>query len=662
MYLLNQFPSEAVGKKYGFMPDARWLEKVRLGSVRLAQGCSASFVSPNGLIMTNHHCASTCIAELSSKDTDYLAQGYYARIEGEEKRCPNLEANQLVEITDVSARVQTAVKGKPDKQAAEARKAEIAAIEKACATSDTLRCDVVTLYAGARFHLYKYRRYQDVRLVFAPELGIAFFGGDPDNFMFPRYNLDVTFLRAYADGKPLRTGNYFAWSEQGSKPGELTFVSGHPGGTDRQLPIAALERIRDITRPHTLLYLAEWRGMLRQFMTKGPEQARIGQDDVFSVENSLKAIRGEQGALRDAAFFSEMQAKEADLRKRIAAHPALAKELAGVWKEAAAVQAKYRELWFPHQYLENVYGFRSKMYQHALSLLRIAEESAKPNEKRLEEYAQARLPEVRQELTSEAPIYPELEIENFTFSLTKLQETLGPDDARVKAILGRKSPREVATAAVKGSRMHEAAFRKRLLEGGTAALNSTDDAMLALARVADPLAREIRERFKNEIEAPTVRLGEKIGKARFAAFGTSVYPDATFTLRLSFGQVKGWKEAGREVAPYTIVGGVYERQTGSDPFILPDTWLKNKDRIDQQTPFNFVTTNDIIGGNSGSPVLNQQGQVVGLIFDGNIHSLGGRYGFDEAMNRAVAVDSRVILEALDKIYGATRVTSEIRAR
>ncbi len=660
MWTFNNFPAAAVGKKYGFTPGRQWLDRVRLSSVRLAEGCSSSFVSPNGLLMTNHHCAATCIAQLSTAEKDYMKLGFAAKAEAEEIRCPRQEANVLIEISDVTAQMEKAVSGLRDKEALEARKAETARLEKACATSDAFRCEVVSLYGGGVYNLYKYQRYQDVRLVFAPEFAIAFFGGDPDNFMFPRYNLDTAFLRVYENGRPLRTPHHFKWSKAGAKEGELTFVSGHPGGTNRQHTIAMLETERDFTNLHRLTYLSEYRGMLAQFQTKGPEQERIAQDDLNGVENSLKVYKGRQRALMEKSFFAQKVAAERDFRKKVEADAKLRAEYGRAWADIAKVQTKLRELYYPYLYLERGYGLRSQLYAHAIRLLRMAEEFGKPNEKRLEEYADARMPSLRQATLSPAPIYPELEIEQLAFSLTKLREILGPDDATVRALFGKRGPREIATEAVKNTKLGDVAVRKALMEGGKGAVSASQDSMIALARLVDPYARAARKRIEDEVESVLTAGMEKLARARFAVYGTSLYPDATFTLRLSFGSVRGWMENGKAVPPFTIFGGVYERNTGSFPFALPPSWLDAKPKLNMQTRFNFVTDNDIIGGNSGSPVINKEGEVVGLIFDGNIHSLGGNYGFDDSMNRAVAVHSDGIREALRKVYGAERVLRELQ--
>lgn len=660
MWLLNDFPSERLEREHGFKPTKEWLDHVRLGSVRLARGCSGSFVSPGGLVLTNHHCAHSCIEQVSTAKKDYDKDGYLAVAEKDELKCPNTEINQLVAITDVTQRVNAATKGLADKDYNTALKGEMSKIEKECATGDEVRCDVVSLYHGGQYHLYKYRRYQDVRLVFAPEFAIAFFGGDPDNFMFPRYDLDVSFLRVYDNGKPASTPDYFGWSTTGPKEGDLSFVSGHPGSTSRTLTMAELEYMRDFHIPARLLRLTEIRGALTEFQKRGAEQKRMSTSTLFYVENGIKALKGRREALLDPTVMNAKLAEEKALRERVQADPEL-QPASTAWDTIAAAQRKLVELRKPYLYLEGGYGFWSELFGVARSIVRATEELTKPNEQRLREYVDSQLPATKQQMFSPAPIHQEFEIVTLALSLSQLREELGADHPVVRKVLGKLSPLELATKVVKGSKLADVKVRKQLFEGGKTAVEASNDPMIVLARSIEAEAREVRARYEEQVEAPVRKSSEQLAKARFKVYGTSAYPDATFTLRLSWGQVKGWSEPGREVRPFTEFGGAFERHTGQHPFALPKSWLDSKDKLALQTHINFVTTNDIIGGNSGSPVLDKDARVVGLIFDGNIHSLGGDYGFDPVKNRAVAVDSAGILHALDKIYGATRVRDELSA-
>jgi hypothetical protein len=662
MWTFNDFPVAKVEARYGFRADGRWLDDVRLSSARLAQGCSGSFVSASGLVLTNHHCARRCIQELSRPQRDLVSAGFYARAPADEARCPDLEVNQLVGIADVTQRMRQATNGLEGQRYNEAQRAAIARIEKECQSSAALRCEVVTLYRGGRYDLYTYRRFQDVRLVFAPELAIAFFGGDPDNFEFPRYDLDVSFLRVYEDGKPAKMEHYFRWSPAGAREGDLTFVSGNPGGTSRQLTVAQLAYLRDVQLPETIFRLSELRGQLTEYRRRGPEEARHASADLFYVENSLKALKGRLEALHDPTFFAAKVAAEKDLVAELAKDPQRAARSVPAFDAIARAEGDLKKLRKPLNFIERRQGFSGDLYGFARTLVRAAEERPKPNETRLKEFRDSALPAVTQKLFSNAPVFAEFETFQLTFSLTKLREALGVDDPFVKKVLGKASPEEVAARLVAGTKLADVAYRNRLWEGGKAAVDAAarEDAMIALARLVDPDARAVRTRYEDAIEAVVKRGEEAIARARFEVQGTSTYPDATFTPRLSYGSVQGWEHDGKTVKPFTTFGGAFERDTGRDPFALPKSWLDAKPRLDLATPFDLVTTNDIIGGNSGSPLVDREARIVGLVFDGNIDSLGGDYGFDPAVNRAISVDSAGILEALAKVYGADRLVQELR--
>jgi hypothetical protein len=658
MWTFDAFPSDKVERAYGFAPTPAWLDHVRLASARIALGCSASFVSGQGLVMTNHHCVHGCVEQLSSAGEDLVKAGFLARAAAEERRCPDMEVNQLVAISDVTARVRAATRGREGEAYQRALRGETARIERECQTSEARRCDVVALYEGGLHHLYTYRRFQDVRLVFAPELGIAFFGGDPDNFLFPRYDLDVAFLRVYEGGEPAPMKSWFRWSARGAEPGELTFVSGHPGGTDRALTAAQLRYQRDVALPDRLLQLAELRGLLTGFQLLGEEQRRISTEHLFSVENSYKALRGQLEALQDPEFFRAKVAAEEALVAQLATDPERGPRVLPAFAAIEAAQARLRDVRKELRALEH--GLGGDLVSHARLLLRAAEERTKPDAERLGEYRDANLPSLARRVTSDAPIHPELERLLLGHGLAKVREALGPDHPAVRRLLGKESPEEVAARVVAGTRLGDVAVRRALWEGGRAAVDASQDPLLALARAIDADARAVRKTFEDEIDSVVKRSHEVIAEARFAVQGRTTYPDATFTLRLSYGQVKGWKEGTREIPPFTTLAGAFERHTGRDPFALPPSWLEAKPRLDLATPFDLVTTNDVVGGNSGSPVVNRHAEIVGLVFDGNIHSLGGEYGFDPAVNRAVAVHSAAILEALAKVYRATRLVEELR--
>ena len=684
MWTYNNFPSAAVNQKYGFSPSQEWLDNIRLSSLRIAGGCSASFVGANGLVMTNHHCARPCIDDLSGiHKRNYSAQGFYAPTQAKEARCPNFELNQLVEITDVTAKVAEGTKGVPQDKYLDAQRGVLNAIEKACATSDDVRCEVVELYRGGEYNLYKYRRLQDVRLVMAPEEAIAFFGGDPDNFNFPRWDLDVTFLRVYGkDGKPLRTDHFLRWSTAPLKEGDLTFISGHPGKTDRSLTISEIQNDLDVSLPRNLIRLSEMRGLLGEFRKRNAASQQAANDPFFSVENSFKALSGQRAALLSPEFMGTLKKNEKDLRDKIRADPKLEAEYGKIWDNIAEgqrtrIQPKILEF----AALER--GIVSNLFDIARKLVRRADEMEKPNGERLTEYSDSRLPQLKARILSAAPISDDLEIANLSISLERMREDLGTEHPVVKKLFAGKSAPAIATALVKRSRLKDlkvdrngqpvGGYRKELFDGGKAAIDASKDPMIEFARSFDAEARAARKPFDVSYREPIVpglyyqvvdseskKQHELLAKARFAMYGRNTYPDATFTLRLSYGAIKGFPHYGKTVPPFTDMGGAYTHATGSPPFELPKSWLAAEKKVNKSTQFNFATTNDIIGGNSGSPVVNKDGAVIGLVFDGNIYSLGGNFGFDETQNRAISVTTSSISEALEKIYGASRLVTELQ--
>jgi hypothetical protein len=660
MWTFNNFPADRVAKAYGFRPDQAWLDRVRLASVRLAEGCSAAFVSPRGLVQTNHHCAGECIEQLSTAGHNLIAEGFYATTQADERKCPTVEANQLIEITPVTERIKRATDRKDGAAFAAALRAESAAIAAECSRNDdNLRCDVVTLYGGGVYDLYKYRRYQDVRLVFAPEVAIAFFGGDPDNFEFPRYDFDVSYLRVYVDGHPLDTAaNYLRYATADAHAGDLVFTSGNPGSTQRLHTVAQLEYERAVSLPRSIAWNAELRGQLTQFAARSPEHARIARTLLYGVENGLKSDKGALAALMESPIIAGQAAAERALRARVAADPAL-REYADGWDGIAATLARYRGADDRHYLVASMQAFDSDLFKYARILVRHAAEKTRPDAERLPDYTDANFPELRQDLLSQAPVYRDLEKLRLTFSLTKLRELLGPDDAFVKKVLGTRSPAQLAAELIDRTRLDDLALRKRLLDAELATLEASDDVMIRFALAIDPDLRAVRKEVDDARTPALTRHGAQIAHARFAIEGTSTYPDATFTLRLSYGTIAGYEVGGRRIDPITRVRGLYARATPAEPFRLPPRWLAARAALDPDTPFNLATTNDIVGGNSGSPVINRDAEVVGLAFDGNIESLGGDYGYDAAVNRTVAVSVAILREGLAKVYHADRLVAEL---
>lgn len=656
MWPLNRFPSAALKQRYGFAPTPQWLEQIQLGSVRFAGGCSGSFVSPSGLVMTNYHCVVECVSALSDEKRNLQQSGFYATTAADERRCPGMELNQLTAMTDVTERVGAATKGTEGERFRAARTAVFATIERECATSDDLRCEVVTLYRGGKYDLYTYRRFQDVRLVFAPEFDTGFFGGDPDNFMFPRYNLDLSFVRAYDGGSPLKPTQWLRWSPNGAAAGDLVFVTGHPGTTSRLYTVAQLEFERDVRLPTHLMFYSELRGLLTEFRRRGAEEARVADAELVFVENSLKVLRGEFSALADRSLLERKRTDEAALRRELAGSR-FQQRFGGAWNAVAAAAERRRTVWPRFAAFSRLTG--SELYAQAQTLVRLSAEQAKPNEQRLREFSEAALPAVRQRIEASRPYSNELETVVLAHILTHIREQLGLDDPATKALLGNRSPDEVAASAISETKLRDASARVALMKGGASAIADSTDPLIVLARAVDPYAREARRVLEDEIDSVVDRNAELIAQALFALRGDRVYPDATFTLRVTYGTVKGWTEGGREVTPFTTLQGLYNRHTGSPPFRLPARWLERKAHVSLDTPFNLITDTDIIGGNSGSPMIDREGRIVGLIFDGNIHSIGGEFWFDASKNRAIAVDSRGIREALRSVYQADRVLAEI---
>src|SRR5216683_142143 len=654
MWTFDNFPAAKMRAKYGWAPDAAWLEHARLGSIRLTLGCSASLVSTDGLVMTNHHCVRDCVSELADAQHDYVANGFYAATAAEEKKCPAMEANQLVKITDVTGQIEAATAGKSDRAFHEAERAAKAQIKSACGTAADVRCEVVTLYQGGVYDLYKYKRYQDVRVVFAPEESAAFFGGDPDNFTFPRYDLDAAFVRIYDNGAPLHTDTFLRFSAMGVKQGDIAFTSGNPGSTERDDTLAELQFQRDVAQPYILNVFSELRGVLSEFATKGPEQARTSKTLLFDIENSLKAYKGRQLALVEGPLIADKARAEQEFRRRVAADPNLAGTYGGAWDAVAAAVAHERNIFVRNSLLERMPQRMSELLHHAVALNRYAAETGKPDGQRLEEFADANFPALRQQIVSPAPIHADLEKTVLAWWLTKVREYLGTSDPDVRALLGKNSPEEIADALVTGTKLSEAPLRAKLLEGGANAIKAYHDSLIDFARTLDVPARTVRAASENNVKAVITKNAALIAKARFALEGKGTYPDATFTLRLSYGAVAGYEENGRTVTPTTNFAGAYAHATGRDPFKLPDSWVKAQKAVDPNAQLNFVSTNDIIGGNSGSPVIGRNGEAIGLIFDGNIQSLGGDFGYDGSQNRAIAVDVTGITEALKSIYHADR--------
>jgi Peptidase S46 len=659
MWPYNRLPLDHLKQKYDFTPDAAFLQRLQEASVRLNNGGSGTFVSPNGLVMTNHHVASDCIKQLSSEKKDYIQDGFFAARRSAELKCPDLELNVLMAIETVTEQVNRSVTPQmSDADRLEAQRSATARIEKDCQDSTLMRCDVVNLYNGGIFDLYKYARYTDVRLVFAPEFQAAFFGGNTDNFTYPRYCLDVSFLRVYKNDKPVESPAFLPLSTAGASEDDFVLVSGHPGHTNRLLTLAQLRFERD----RRISFLLDWlNGMaqaLRAYGRGGGEAGRLSRDELLRIDNSIKAYTGMLGGLRNDALLDQKKEQEDKLRAAVDNNPEWKRQFAGAWEKIAAAQEVKNLIYEEYRLIDSL-GFYSRYFTFAKHLYELSVELKKPDGERFPEYHDAALESLYQQLYSPAPVYPSVELVKLARSLRILRDRLGPDHPVVKAALKGQNPDRAADRLINGSKLADPEFRKTLGADQSKLAATSNDPMIELMRAIDEPWRALRKRYEDEVEAVENAQGALVSRARFAVRGTDVYPDATFTLRLAFGQVKGYREAGRWITPFTNYKGLFEKATGEDPYVLPEAFVKAKKRIQLDTPYDMVSTNDITGGNSGSPLISRQGQVVGLIFDGNIQSLSNDFLYSEEQARAVSVDARGIYEALRDIYRATALVSEL---
>jgi len=650
-------PSKALQSGFGFTPSVEWLDALRLSAVRLGGG-SGSFVSADGLVLTNHHVAMGCLQALSTEANDVVRNGFHARTRAEERTCPGMELRRLEATDDVTERVRARVKSKDDAQATMERNVAIAEVENACREKTGLRCEVVTLYRGAAYHLYRYKVWNDVRVVFAPEQRLGFFGGDPDNFVFPRFDLDFSLMRVYEKGEAIKPVHFLKWAKTGLKDGDLVFAAGHPGSTDRLLTVAQLVYDRDILYPLMLASADRGRKVLQEYSARSTESARRAADNLFGTENWLKAMTGEYRALRAPELMAAKADGEARLRKSFVPtvgypDPWAMIELA-TGKQARDIQRR----WVVG------YGYRT-LFGVGGEIVELANEATLPEADRLPEYRASKVPRILHRLLADDPYYKDLEIARVAGFWQEAIDLLGKDDPFVVRVLGNKTPLASAQEVVEGSQLDQIAERKKLIDGGMAAIAASTDPLIVLARDVYPMRRHLEKAHEIEVETPTLKAGDELEKIRFRLYGTDTYPDATFSLRLSYGKVSGYDADGVLVPFQTNYAGLYARSFsfgGKPPFDLPTRWLEKQRDLDLATPLNFVSTLDIIGGNSGSPVVNRNGELVGLIFDGNLEGLGGRYAYTDRKARAIAVDGRAIIEALTKVYGAGPLAAELSGR
>ncbi len=655
MWLFNDLPVELLKERYGFEPSPEWAEHLMKSSVRFNVGGSASFISSTGLVLTNHHVGSDTLFKLSTPERNIMEVGFLAKTPDQELKAPDLELNQLVNIKDVTDVVKASVTdGMSTEQAVAARRAVIAKIEKGALDESGLKSTVTTLYGGGRYHLYQYKKYTDVRLVWAPETAIAFFGGDADNFEYPRYCLDATIFRVYEDGKPAKIEHFLKWSANGPEENEVAFVSGNPGRTSRIFTMDALKYQRDLNLPYIMANLRRQEILLQQYALRGKENARRARDELFGVQNSRKARLGMLAGLQDPQVLADKAAAEAKLREIIAADPKL-KALGSAWDTIAETTKKRASL------LGKSVAINSQLYNIALELVQMAEEDQKPSGERLPEFSDAGRESLLQQLYSEAPIYSDLDQTLLGDSIAKTLEQRGFDDPVCQKILAGKSPADRAAELISGTELLSVEARRKIAAGGIQAINDSKDPMIMLAKIVNPPIRRIRS-ITDQLDEQDKQAYALIAEAKFATQGTSAYPDATFTLRLAFGPVKGYEQDGQQIPAWTNVGGAFEHEKqheGQTDYKLPESWKKAESKLSKTTPFNFVSTADIIGGNSGSPVVNKAGELVGLIFDGNVQSLSGNYVYTDKQSRSVSVHSSAIREALQVVYGADNIVKEL---
>ena len=661
LWTYDAFPAAAVRRSLGVSLDRPWLDRLRAGSVRLTTGCSGALVSPAGLVATNQHCVLNCVQTLSDPLHDHMRDGFGILSAEPPRPCPGVQAEILAAIVDITEPVFRVSQGRFGDDFVRARETLLAKAERTVCRGDRrYRCQVISFFGGGQFKVYKYRRYDDVRLVFAPEFPVAFFGGDAENFTFPRYDLDVAMLRLYEHGAPARTQGALNWSARAPTAGEATFVSGSPGATERALTAAQLETLRDLTTPDLEAQDALLADRLDAFGRAAADHERRVGDRLFEVRNALKVLRGQADALADPAFMAARRADDAALEAGLAGQPRLAAAVGDPWAEIAALQKTFAARYPSWRRLESGAGAGSRLFWYARTLTRAADERIKPPAERLPEYADARLALLTKTLLDDQPIDPEVERIDLQTWLEEVCATFGPGDPAAATVMDGETPAVLAQRLVSGSRLADPAYRAALWRDGRVAIQASADPLIAFVRRTDGLSRAAREQWETSVVGPTDAAAERIARVRFALRGDTVYPDATFSPRISFGRVEGWRDALGAVTPFTTLGGLYDHASDRDPRRLPARWLAARDGIDRSLTLNFVTTNDIVGGNSGSPVVDAAGRMIGLAFDGNQRSFAGAFAYDGAVNRTVVVSTAAISAALGKVYGRPDLATELQ--
>lgn len=668
MWTFDYPPVKYFERTYGFTPDEKWFDNARLSALRLS-GCSASFISSDGLVMTNHHCARYALDKVNKPGEDLPDSGFYAPTLNDERRVDGMYADQLISMKDVTAEVQEAFeRGKTDEEKVAERNREIQKLQKDAweeykksQPNDSIYAQVVTFYNGGKYSLYIYKRYTDIRLVFAPQLIVAYFGGDYDNFTYPRYDLDVSLFRIYQDGKPLNTEHYFRWSNSGAQENEPVFVIGNPGRTSRLLTVAQLEFNRDYSYPYIVNLLKDAMDIYSKYIEQHPDKKLEYQTRLFGISNSYKAYTGYLGGLRDQYLMARKRAFEKKFREAVDANPVLKEKYGSVWKEIARIQKEKAEIYEKFQ-AYNVTGLgRSSYFNIASRLIQYAKAMKMPESNRPMDYKGGALDSTKKKFFP-SNFNPDIEKMFLEYQLGFMSSVFGTSNEAFNRLLGGRTPTDAAHDLATTTFLGDSSRVVAMLNGSPDAILSSSDPFIQYMESIQKEASEMQARYQN-LSAREATQGQKLGHALYDVYGTSIPPDATFTLRIADGVVKGYEYNGTIAPPLTTFYGMYNRYYSFGkkyPWYLPGNWSNPPADFNLSTPLDFVATNDIIGGNSGSPVINKNLEIVGLIFDGNIESLPGEYIYVDTYNRSVAVHSNAILEALAKIYHADRIVSEIK--
>lgn len=646
----SALPIEKMNAELGVVPSGALLRKVEQATLQLGRFCTASLAGPNGLLLTNYHCISSCLQDISKDKEDLVAEGFTSNGSAEERQCPGLFAERPLSDMDVTERFNSALKGLSGKDYADRLKREMSAVIAEClAGEETKTCRVVRYFNDAVFRLQSFKVYRDVRMVFAPEFQSALFGGDPDNFDFPRFGFDMALLRLYEDGLPAPAEGWLSWRNDAPRDGEALIIAGYPGFTFRHFTVSQIRSMRDGYLPWFMTNLSELRGRLIQFSDQRAGSKPLPSSLIYEVENSLKKARGQFEALADADNMAIKENNEIELRNTISVNPELSKAVGSAFEEIAAGEVVYRQIYWQESLRYDLTP--SVLWRNARELVAAIRQMAKPADQRDSYYIDENLPTIEQSLFTEIIIDAEVERLALAFGLSKLREYLGTDHSLVRNILGKESPESLARRVVNQTKLGDSNERKKIFRSGLTGLESSEDPLLRIAALVDDAYKALDKRYMDEVDAPQVLAHQRIAVARNFGSRAGQYPDADSSLRLSYGRISGWTDRdGSSVDSCTLVKDLAQRATDHPPYQLPRSWRQSMAKLDMEQPFNCATTHDMIGGNSGSPVIDGNGEIVGLVFDGNFPSLGGTYVYEANRNRAIMLSGRLIQDALRVVY------------